>query len=282
MTVSVKRTEQGGFSVGGDPLNQEALEALSEISVSAEDVLEHMEALNEELSENFTIEKEEEAKAQTLPEVKVPQPTGPPKKKTGTRMPATRHIPRSIAKDRELAASDPPPREANMQPSTDNISNLDDELDALTESLDTRTAAATEEAALGGDMMRDQILELLENTPGAPSQAQINQWKAQYGVNGVHVMALGEGDIYIFTHLKRGQWKKIQELTAKAQETQATDVEDMLKEKVIQYATLWPKPLSVEFFYNSRAGVVDSLYQVILLNSYFLSPQQAMLLTTQL
>jgi hypothetical protein len=167
-----------------------------------------------------------------------------------------------------------------MQSQTDDITNLDSELDALTDTLDNRENPA--ETEVGGDMMRDQILELLQNTPGAPSEAQINQWKVQHGANGVHVMALGEGDIYIFTHLKRGQWQKIQEVTAKAQETQNADIENVLKEKVIQYATLWPKPLTVEFFYNSRAGVVDSLYQVILLNSYFLSPQQAMLLTTQL
>jgi hypothetical protein len=95
-------------------------------------------------------------------------------------------------------------------------------------------------------------------------------------------MAFGEGDVYIFTHLKRGQWKKIQELMQKAQAQGQIDVEDMLKEKTVIYCTLWPTPLPIEFFYNSKAGVVDSLYQVILLNSYFLSPQQAMMLTTQL
>ena len=94
-------------------------------------------------------------------------------------------------------------------------------------------------------------------------------------------MALSEDDIYIFTHLKRGQWQKIQEIIAKAAEVGNADAEDKLKEKVIQHCVLWPS-LTLEFFYNSKAGVIDSLYQVILLNSFFLTPQQAMLLTTQL
>ena len=56
----------------------------------------------------------------------------------------------------------------------------------------------------------------------------------------------------------------------------------MLKEKVVQNCVLWPKPLPVEFFYNSRAGIVDGLYEAIMIQSGFLSPQQLMLLTTQL
>ena len=156
--------------------------------------------------------------------------------------------------------------------------DFDQELEAAAQQLEENDAAEVPVA----DGMREQIMELLKNTPGAPSAVQIAKWKAQYGEKGVHVMAFGEGDVYIFTHLKRGQWKKIQELMQKAQQQGQIDVEDMLKEKTVTYCTLWPSPLPIEFFYNSKAGVVDSLYQVILLNSYFLSPQQAMMLTTQL
>ena len=159
--------------------------------------------------------------------------------------------------------------------------DFDQELDQLNEQIDEASPVEADDFAAAGDM-RSQILELLKNSPDAPNEAQINKWKQQYGSNSVHLMALGEGDVYIFTHLKRGQWKKIQEMMTKIQESGGnTDMEDSLKEKVIQHCMLWPS-LPVEFYYNSRAGVVDSIYQVILLNSYFLSPQQAMLLTTQL
>ena len=61
------------------------------------------------------------------------------------------------------------------------------------------------------------------------------------------------------------------------------DPEELLREKVIQMTVKWPRGISSpEFLYNSRAGVVPTLYQTILLHSYFLSPQQAMMLTAQL
>jgi len=157
--------------------------------------------------------------------------------------------------------------------------DFDSELDAIDERLTEKSsepARAPEQQS-----MRDQILQLLRDAPDAPSEAQIQAWKKQYGKNAIHVMGLGEGDVYVFTHLKRAQWKKIEELMAKVQQSGSKNVEDELREKVVQHCVIWPK-LGVEFFYNSRAGIVDDLYQVILLNSYFLTQQQAMLLTTQL
>ena len=105
----------------------------------------------------------------------------------------------------------------------------------------------------------------------------------KHGNNSIYAIGMGEGDIYVFTHLKRGQWKKIQEIMGKMQAAdESFDAEDEMKKKVVQYCTLWPAPLPLEFFYNSRAGVLDAIYQSFLLNSYFLSPQQTMMLTTQL
>jgi hypothetical protein len=59
------------------------------------------------------------------------------------------------------------------------------------------------------------------------------------------------------------------------------EIEERMKEKVVQYCVLWPS-LSDDWLQNCKAGVLDSLYQMVLLNSGFLTPQQAMLLTTQL
>ena len=253
------------LAVGGETLNQEQLQALSSISVSPDDILDNLDSLNEELADSFETEPEEVSQKK-LPEAKVP--------KTKKRQRA-----KQMKKSKSAVARGPSMEQVNKP----GRMSLDEELAALSNNLDEREVEAPEEEAVEtDDGMRSQIMELLQNTPGAPNAATIESWKAKLGKNAVHVMALGEGDVYIYTHLKRGQWKKIQELMTKAQQTQATDVEEMLKEKVVTYCTLWPKPLPVEFFYNSRAGVVDSLYQVILLNSYFLSPQQAMILTTQL
>ena len=255
MPVSAKKIGEQ-VAIGGD-LSIDQIEALSSISVSAEEVLTNLNDLNEEIVESgYSVSENLE---QELPKATVPKATKRKKVKSNSAM----------------RKKIPPERKPTGAVDMD----FDEELDAAADELDARTDAGTQEVP---ETMKGQIMELLANTPGAPTMQVIEKWKAQMGQNAVHVMAFGEGDVYIFTHLKRGQWKKIQELMAKAQETGAMDVEDALKEKVVTYCTIWPKPLSVEFFYNSKAGVVDSLYQVILLNSYFLSPQQAMMLTTQL
>jgi hypothetical protein len=130
--------------------------------------------------------------------------------------------------------------------------------------------------------MRSQILELLSGEDNPPSEEMINAWKERYGKNGIHVMAFGEGEVYIYHHLTRGEWKKIKELMARLQETEdADEVEEKLKEKVVLYCILFPS-VDTSWLDQCKAGVLDSLYQMILLNSGFLTPQQAMLLTTQL
>lgn len=254
------------IAIGG-AINQKQLEALSKISVDSNSVLDNLEALNEELQEaGYAIEQE--ATANKLPAVSTPTPT-----QTKSVSSVKQKLNNSLRKD-NVERVRPPRREVEKEPTMD----FDQELEAAAQQLEGNE----EDTNVQVDGMREQILELLKSTPGAPSAVQIAKWKAQYGEKGVHVMAFGEGDVYIFTHLKRGQWKKIQELMQKAQAQGQVDVEDMLKEKTVTYCTLWPNPLPIEFMYNSKAGVVDSLYQVILLNSYFLSPQQAMMLTTQL
>ena len=130
--------------------------------------------------------------------------------------------------------------------------------------------------------MKDQILQLLEGEEDAPSEEMISSWKEKYGKNGIHVMAFGEGDVYIYHHLTRGEWKKIKDLMNKLRDSgDAEEVEEKLKEKVVLYCTLYPS-VDERWLEYCKAGVLDSLYQMILLNSGFLTPQQAMLLTTQL
>tara|TARA_B100000029_G_scaffold486632_1_gene541199 strand:+ start:380 stop:1159 length:780 start_codon:yes stop_codon:yes gene_type:complete len=253
--VRIESTGDGKITVGG-VLTDSQREALGSITPSADDILKNMEEYNQELEETYGS----------------PEAVDPPK------VPKTR-VPKASGKRRKS-------KEINKEKriKKENKMDLDKELENMEAKMNASKAAEkteTEEVEVPMDM-KGQIMELLKGSPDAPTDQQIAQWKANFGQNAVHVMALGEGDVYIFTHLKRGQWKKIQEMMAKIQESgQGKDIEDELKEKVLQHCCLWPK-LSVEFFYNSRAGVADSLYQVILLNSYFLSPQQAMLLTTQL
>lgn len=248
MTISVQQAGNGKVVVGGT-LTQEQRDAIASKTPTAEDILNNMDDYNEEIGE--------------LPTTETPTTVQPKK-----------HVRR---RQRKSATTKTTKTKASKDLST---MDLEQEINNITDGLDTTTTTTEEPTTVDGDM-RSQILDLLNKDPNAPTQQTIEAWKAKYGQNGVNVMALGEGDVYIFTHLTRGQWKKIQEATAKIQEAGNTDAEDALKEKVCQYCTLYPQ-LPLEFFYGSRAGVVDSLYQVIMFNSYFLAPQQAMMLTVSL
>jgi len=151
--------------------------------------------------------------------------------------------------------------------------NLDDELESL--------KASTSPNENPEIAMKAQIFSLLESKADAPSENQIRLWKEEFGSTGVHVMAFGQDDVYIYHHLTRKQWRTIKDIMSKTDPEQTDEVEEKLKQKVCLGCVLYPKlqPIWVE---NCKAGVIDSLYQMILLNSGFLTPQQAMLLTTQL
>lgn len=152
--------------------------------------------------------------------------------------------------------------------------NLDDELQSLANETYQQTASPEQ-------VMKSQIFDLLSKKADAPNENQVNFWKQEYGKSGVHVMAFGEDDVYIYHHLTRKQWKTIKDIMGKVEGKEADEVEEKLKEKVCLGCVLYPK-LPENWTENVKAGVVDSLYQMILLNSAFLTPQQAMLLTTQL
>ena len=163
--------------------------------------------------------------------------------------------------------------------------DLEKELEMLENEVSKKEEKAIEEITSMEEapQMQDQILELLKADPDAPSEETIAAWKSKYGKNGIHVMAFGEGDIYIYHHLTRGEWKKIKDIMNRLKDSSNDndEIEEKLKEKVVMYCTLYPK-VDEEWLEYCKAGVIDSLYQMILLNSGFLTPQQAMLLTTQL
>jgi len=247
---------QEKIKLGAD-LNQKQMNALKSVSPTGDEILEHLEDFNEEINEsNKKLPSEKKMKSDT----------------------GARKIVRKNSKQKKVIQ-----REEMME-----SQSLENELEELERKLAEKKAAvnsATEEATApesNEDAMKNQILGALGKLKNAPNEAQINLWKQQRGRNSVYVMAFSESDVYIYSFLTRGQHQKIQEIVRKAQETGDINIENMLKEKVVQNCVLWPKPLPVEFFYNSRAGVVDGLYEAIMIQSGFLSPQQLMLLTTQL
>ena len=245
------------LKIGAD-LNDAQLEALKSVSPTGNQILENLDSLNEEIDESIT--------------KNIPKAKGVKKVRPGQEV---------------RVEQSKPKRRLNRKRKNQEMNDLDSELAEMEKQLTAEKEAASQnqtqaQAETPEDAMKNQILEALKGLKGSPSQAQINAWKDARGANSVYVMAFSESDVYIYSFLTRGQHQKIQEIVKKAQETGNINIENMLKEKVVQNCVLWPKPLPVEFFYNSRAGVVDGLYEAIMIQSGFLSPQQLMLLTTQL
>ena len=240
-------------------LNKHQAELIKQVSITPDQIFEHMDDLNEEIAESWdqeeaaelmkndpTFESSESDKEVTMEEVDIEE---------------------QLAK--EAAAAEAILKKAQEEQKA---------------KLEEQAEEVEQEDLSPAEQQRLAILDLLSRVKGAPDARGIAALKAKHGENGVKVLALGEDDVYMFTYLKRGQWQHIQKvIQAAASSDLNANPDEMLKEKVIQYTVLWPKGVSSpEFLFNSRAGVIDTLYQTILLNSYFLSPQQAMMLTTQL
>ena len=249
----MQKTSDGKIMYGSE-LNSNQLEALKKTGLTGNQVLDNLDNLNEEILETVNVSGEK------LPEHTVPK------------------VNRKLKRRNQQMSLDAELDKINQE--------LDQKLEQqaqATQKTETVEKEETVEEAPKSNSIKDQVLDLLKSSANAPSDQQIESWKAKHGKNSIYAIGMGEGDVYVFTHLKRGQWKKIQEIITKmAKADEAFDAQDEMKKKVVQYCTLFPGPLPLEFFYNSRAGVLDALYEAILLNSYFLSPQQTMMLTTQL
>jgi len=247
-------------------LNPRQLSTLRQRSTSGSAVIANLDALNEEIVEQAAVSG---ARVLETEDADVPE----------TMAPATPETEKTMSMEPPEMIPDP---EAELQ---QEIAALEAQLAAQRE----REAAAAEEseesAAGAGEppTMEQQVVGMLHKHPKAPTEQQIAALKQKYGENGLNVIALGEDDVYIFTYLRRKQLQSIQQATAKQAQIEgmASDPEEYMTEQVLKMCVVWPK-LGVNFWYNSRSGVIPTLYSAVMLNSYHLNPQQAMVLTAQL
>lgn len=257
----------------GEPLDERVLEKLKRRSPNAESILGSLPA-----SAFIPIQK-------TMSVVQEEQPVA---EKTNLKKAKERRDKKKLRKKKQIQEK---PIEKTIintlienKPVLEPNMNLEEELESLSQEVKVQAEVAEEsfeEEGIQTDL-KDQILTLLKGEPNAPSQTVVDAWKDQYGRSGIHAMAFGEGEVYIYHHLTRGEWKKLKELMTRLQESSnSNEIEEKLKEKVVLHCILFPK-VDAKWLEMCKAGVIDSLYQMILLNSGFLTPQQAMLLTTQL
>jgi hypothetical protein len=262
---------EGGFRLGGS-IDKEQIAAFAQESNSptANDILEHLDEFNAEIPEPVEVLPHPEQRGRPLPKPTTPKVRGREGVLPSPVARADAPAPRTVA----IRESTPKKTEKRMERS------LEEDIAAIGgEESERGKGGAVDEVS-----MREEILSHLKEIPGAPTDEQIAGMKKQFGEDNVHVIAFGKGDVYIFTCLKRSQWqaiqKKMQELQGQGNAAPAA-LEDKLKETVVQHCVVWPK-LPLEFFYNSKAGIVDTIYQMIMLQSYFIAPQQAVFLTTKL
>ncbi len=164
--------------------------------------------------------------------------------------------------------------------------NLDDELEMMSREMETKSQPSYQninqnDAIPTEEILKMQILDVLKKDKNAPPAAQISAWKEQYGNNNVHITAFTDTDVYIYHHITRKQWRTIKEIMQKTDLSNMEEVEERLKEKVFASCVLYPL-LKDNWIDTCKAGVVDSLYTMILLHSGFLDTNKAMMLTTQL
>lgn len=277
----------------GDPLNERALEALKRSSPTGNDIIKSLprsafipiekKENKEEIIKQKKIEEENLLILNSINNAKERRRLK--REKSKLKKQVENKVQKSFNSLKDLIYKKNPIekiKEFNMS-LEEELAMLEKEIEKKNVQQENPEAVFSDEPAPEQVEMKDQILQILKNLENAPSEEMINAWKEKYGKSGVHVMAFGEDDVYIYHHLTRGEWRKIKEIMNKLKESSddAELIEEKLKEKVVLYCVLFPS-VNEQWLDNCKAGVLDSLYQMILLNSGFLTPQQAMLLTTQL
>lgn len=130
----------------------------------------------------------------------------------------------------------------------------------------------------------DPIDALREQYENAPSREVIEGWKTTFG--SVAAFAPSADDLFLFRPLRRMEHRQItRDLRAFSESNAAkadpSIVEDQLHEKVITSCLLFPKP-DQDMFAFSEAGLMPTLFGLIMETSMFISPEQALRSTFKL
>jgi hypothetical protein len=129
-----------------------------------------------------------------------------------------------------------------------------------------------EEAAL------DPLDAIAEQFPDAPGRNLIEGWKVQYA--SVFAYIPDNDTLFLLRPLRRLEHKSISaDLRQVAETARAKDdpsfVEDQLHEKVIGCCMLHPR-MDQQFLTMSPAGLVPTLFNLVMEHSKFVSPENAM------
>ncbi len=165
--------------------------------------------------------------------------------------------------------------------------DLDAELEAVEVSLQEEAMAAVEAAPevkplTLEEKVKNHAKEALAKRADAPSAAQIEEWRQKYGKEGVQVTVFDDDNIFIYTYVTLVQWDKIQKLAEQKQKAGA-DYDRAMREAVMMTGVLWPK-ITPQYFLGekTRGGILQTVSELIMLNSYFMPATSTINLTTSL
>jgi hypothetical protein len=127
----------------------------------------------------------------------------------------------------------------------------------------------TQEAPVATEPEQQKVFsakEALKLIPGAPVQAQIDAWKSQFGA--VYSLPFSDREIFLWRPLNRFEWQQFVKNEALVKD------EQKFQEQIVTRAVLYPK-LDAMGINQTRAGTIQTLYQIIMQGSYFISAELA-------
>ena len=117
--------------------------------------------------------------------------------------------------------------------------------------------------------------EILRAFPSAPSQEQIESWKAKYG--DIYVSGFSETELFVFRAITRPEWVALQ---ARAADPESKMDNFKFEETVCEICVIWKSiPTS---WSQCKAGIPTAIQEQVLQNSCFVTPQAASMLCAKL
>jgi hypothetical protein len=99
---------------------------------------------------------------------------------------------------------------------------------------------------------------------------KVKAWKGLY--RKLYKTMLGE-DVYVYRALTRLEYKMMQGDLMINPNATANEREIVLEEALVQRCLLFPDPMGLDWFNNTKAGTVSSIVRAIQWNSDFLPPE---------
>ena len=131
---------------------------------------------------------------------------------------------------------------------------------------------------------RDPLEVISETFTDAPSVEMMRGWKANYG--DIFAFNPDPESIYLFRALRRLEHRAITQTVRQLSDTQAAEanpsiVEDHLHEKVLTACLLHPM-VDLDLLNQSEAGLVPTLFNLVMEHSKFIAPERALASTFKL